>query len=125
MQDRVIQFLVKHSRITEQRLREVMFRTGELVRDVGTVLIGRDAVEVGLIDELGGLNDAMGVLRRLIDARRSAAGNGAQGPRAGQGPWHRARGSAVRPPIRGSLMSARDREGGDGGCYGPSCPLMW
>lgn len=76
MQDRVIQFLVKHSRITEERLREVMFRTGELVRDVGTVLIGRDAVELGLIHELGGLNKAMGTLQRLIGANGAAAANG-------------------------------------------------
>lgn len=72
MQDRVIQFLVKHSRITEARLREVMFRTGELVRDVGTVLIGRDAVEIGLIDQLGGLHDALRALQRLIAVRRAA-----------------------------------------------------
>lgn len=65
MQDRVIRFLVDHSRVTEEKLREAMFRTGELVRDVGTVLIGKDAVELGLIDELGGLDKAMSKLREL------------------------------------------------------------
>src|SRR5690606_29735556 len=65
MQDRVIRFLVEHSRVSEERLREAMFRTGELVRDVGTVLIGREAVELGLIDELGGLDKAMAKLREL------------------------------------------------------------
>ncbi|MBO8142348.1 MAG: ATP-dependent Clp protease proteolytic subunit [Firmicutes bacterium] len=65
MQDRVIRFLVEHSRVSEEKLREAMFRTGELVRDVGTVLIGRDAVELGLIDELGGLDKALAKLRQM------------------------------------------------------------
>lgn len=67
MQDRVIRFIVENSRISEPTLRELMFRTGELVRDVGTVLIGREAVEVGLIDEVGGLAEALAYLRRSID----------------------------------------------------------
>lgn len=71
MQARVIQFLVNHSRITEDKLREAMFRTGELVRDVGTVLIGNDAVQLGLIAELGGLSQALDHLRLLIAAKQS------------------------------------------------------
>lgn len=70
MQDRVIRFVVKHSRIDEWRLREMMFRSGELARDIGTVLIGREAVECGLIDEVGGIGRAMAKLRELIDAAR-------------------------------------------------------
>ncbi len=66
MQDRVVRFLVNNSRITEAKLRELMFRTGELVRDVGTVLVGAEAVKVGLIDEMGGLGDALGKLNELI-----------------------------------------------------------
>jgi len=69
MQDRVIRFLVEHSRVSEERLREAMFRTGELVRDVGTVLVGREAVELGLIDELGGIDKALAKLRALADER--------------------------------------------------------
>lgn len=87
MQDRVIQFLVKHSRITEEKLREAMFRTGELVRDVGTVLIGRDAVELGLIDELGGLNKAMGMLRRLIGLSGTTQANGTDSLGVKPGGW--------------------------------------
>ncbi|HEY8416619.1 MAG TPA: ATP-dependent Clp protease proteolytic subunit [Limnochordales bacterium] len=92
MQDRVIRFLVEHSRITEEKLREAMFRTGELVRDVGTVLVGREAVEIGLIDELGGLDKAMAKLRELAgmpepDAAQpeqaQAANTQAPGPGAG------------------------------------------
>ena len=66
MQDRVIRFVTQHSNISEDYFRELMFRTGELVRDVGTVLIGNDAVESGLIDQVGGLNDALNTLRTLI-----------------------------------------------------------
>lgn len=65
MQDRVIKFIVEHSNITEPKLRELMFRTGELARDIGTVLVGKDAVECGLIDEVGGLYDAIKKLNEL------------------------------------------------------------
>lgn len=69
MQDRVIKFVTSHSRITEEKFRELMFRTGDLVRDVGTVLVGKDAVEYGLIDEIGGINKALAKLRELIMLR--------------------------------------------------------
>ena len=65
MQDRVVQFIVQHSRIDERKFRELMFRTGELARDIGTVLVGKDAVECGLIDEVGGLKDAICKLNEL------------------------------------------------------------
>lgn len=70
MQDRVIRFLVNNSRVQESVLRELMFRTGELVRDVGTVLVGREAVEVGLIDALGGVSHALAKLRELIRLKK-------------------------------------------------------
>ncbi len=66
MQDRVIKFVTSHSRITEEKFRELMFRTGDLVRDVGTVLVGKDAVENGLINEIGGIGKALAKLRGLI-----------------------------------------------------------
>lgn len=68
MQDRVIRFITEHSNIDQEKLRELMFRTGDLVQDVGTVLIGRDAVKVGLIDAVGGLRSAMDKLNELINA---------------------------------------------------------
>lgn len=75
MQDRVIRFLVANSKIGEARLRELMFRTGELVRDVGTVLVGAEAVQVGLIDEVGGLKQAVQKLESLVaEAKKGAAG---------------------------------------------------
>ncbi|MDX9871373.1 MAG: ATP-dependent Clp protease proteolytic subunit [Clostridia bacterium] len=66
MQDRVIRFIKEHSRISEERLRELMFRTGDLARDIGSVLVGKDAVEAGLIDEVGGVAQALSKLKELI-----------------------------------------------------------
>ncbi|NMB45893.1 MAG: translocation-enhancing protein TepA [Firmicutes bacterium] len=71
MQDRVVRFIVDNSRISEERLRELMFRTGDLMRDIGTVLIGKDAVSVGLIDQVGGLNQAVAKLEQLIKERNA------------------------------------------------------
>ncbi len=67
MQDRVINFVVKHSHITVEKFREYMFKIGELARDVGTVVVGQDAVESGLIDEIGGLKDALDKLHKMIE----------------------------------------------------------
>ncbi len=65
MQDRVINFVCKHSKVSEEKFRELMFRTGELARDIGTVLVGKDAVEIGLIDQVGGLGEAIKTLKEL------------------------------------------------------------
>jgi len=72
MQDRVIRFVTQHSRIKPEKFRELMTRTGELVRDVGTVMVGAEAVDVGLIDQVGGLSDALAKLYELIEARSAA-----------------------------------------------------
>jgi ATP-dependent protease ClpP protease subunit len=72
MQDRVISFIVRNSQVSEAKLRELMFRTGELVRDIGTVLVGREAVSVGLMHELGGLGAAMKRLNELIELKEAA-----------------------------------------------------
>lgn len=71
MQDRVIKFVAEHTRISPEKFRELMFRTGELVRDVGTVLVGSDAVNLGLMDAVGGLADALAMLNRMIEERRA------------------------------------------------------
>ncbi|HHV71965.1 MAG TPA: translocation-enhancing protein TepA [Clostridia bacterium] len=70
MQDRVVKFIVKHSKISEEKYRELMSRTGELARDIGTILVGEDAVKYGLIDEVGGLSDALKKLKSLIEERK-------------------------------------------------------
>jgi len=65
MQERVVRFVVSNSRITTERFRELMFRTGELARDIGTVVVGKEAVNAGLIDSVGGLGEALAKLRSL------------------------------------------------------------
>ncbi|GAB2722356.1 ClpP family protease [Paenibacillus thermoaerophilus] len=71
MQERVIRFVVRHSNVTEERFKELMFKTGELTRDIGTTVIGADAVRYGLIDKVGGLGDALKELNGLIEQRRA------------------------------------------------------
>ncbi|MBQ0134777.1 MAG: ATP-dependent Clp protease proteolytic subunit [Clostridiales bacterium] len=62
IQERINAFTVKHSRISPERLRSLIYATGELTQDVGSVLYGEQAVEEGLIDELGGLDRALAYL---------------------------------------------------------------
>lgn len=70
MQDRVIRFITNHSGIDETSLRDYMFRTGELVRDVGTVLVGREAVDAGLVNSVGGLSEAINKINELCGISR-------------------------------------------------------
>lgn len=70
MQDRVINFIVDNSNISETKLRELMMKTGELAQDIGTIVIGRDAVDCGLIDQVGGVGEAIQKLKDLIDQRK-------------------------------------------------------
>lgn len=70
MQDRVVNFIVDNSNISEAKLRELMMETGELAQDIGTIVIGRDAVDYGLMDAVGGVGEAMAKLRELIDTEK-------------------------------------------------------
>lgn len=72
MQERVIGFILQNSNMTESALRELMFRTGELMRDVGTVLVGAEAVRAGLIDEVGGLQEAHRALNQMMSFQQQA-----------------------------------------------------
>ena len=74
IQDRIIGFITRNSNIEEDRLRYLMLNTGELAKDVGSVLMGEEAVEVGLINEVGGLNHAMEKLYTLIEEKRKKEG---------------------------------------------------
>jgi ATP-dependent protease ClpP protease subunit len=67
MQDRIAGFITRHSRISGEELRRLTMNTEELVLDVGTVLEGERAVELGLIDSLGSLGDAMDSLYGMIE----------------------------------------------------------
>lgn len=70
MQERIINFIVKHSSVTEEKLRELMFQVGNLTRDIGTNVVGADAVRYGIINEVGGIGEAMRELNRRIGERR-------------------------------------------------------
>ena len=65
MQDRIVRFVVSHSRITEEKLCELMTRPDEMATDIGTVIDGREAAKLGLIDSVGGLSDALAALRKM------------------------------------------------------------
>lgn len=67
IQDRIIGFVAGHSRISQKRFKHLMLDTGKLAKDVGTILIGAQAVEEKLIDEVGGLKEAMEKLYDLIE----------------------------------------------------------
>ena len=67
IQDRITNFIANHSHTTQERLEELMLDTTQLVKDVGTMLEGKEAVEEGLIDEVGGMKEALTKLYELID----------------------------------------------------------
>ena len=70
-QDRITKFLSEHSKISQKRIEELMLNPTELVKDVGTLLEGREAVREGLIDEVGGMSDALDKLHEMIDMERA------------------------------------------------------
>ena len=73
-QDRITTFISEHSKISQKRLEELMLDPTELVQDVGTMLEGEDAVREGLIDEVGGISQAIKKLREMIDERKIMTG---------------------------------------------------
>lgn len=72
MQERIIRFVTANSRCDDDKFRQMMLNTGELVTDMGTVLDGEAAVQCGLIDRLGGLSDALEELYSQIASRGGA-----------------------------------------------------
>ncbi|WP_141433521.1 ClpP family protease [Bacillus sp. 03113] len=76
MQDRVIKFVTKHSNITEEQFKDLMFAKGNLTRDIGTNVVGLDAVKYGLIDEVGGIGQAMKKLNELIEWSKKGQNEG-------------------------------------------------
>ncbi|MDB5052027.1 MAG: translocation-enhancing protein TepA [Bacilli bacterium] len=70
MQERVIRFVTNHSNITDEKIKELMFKTGELTRDIGATVIGRDAVKFGLINAVGGVSDAIRELNKRIEEHK-------------------------------------------------------
>ena len=70
IQERIIQFVTRNSRVKREDFTKMMLQTGELAADVGSVIYGEEAVKIGLIDHLGGLADALECLHAMIDERR-------------------------------------------------------
>ncbi|MHB8076168.1 ClpP family protease [Desulfosporosinus fructosivorans] len=66
MQQRIDQFIYSHSEISKEKLEQFMFKTGELAQDIGTILIGQEAVDAGLIQGVGGVKEAFKDLDNLI-----------------------------------------------------------
>lgn len=68
MQNRITEFVTTHSAITKERFDTLLMQTDEIATDVGTILEGKEAVNEGLIDAVGGLSDALEALRTLCNA---------------------------------------------------------
>ena len=66
IQDRIVSFVCGHCDITQQRLEKLMLETGFLTKDVGSVLVGKQAVKEGIINEVGGMEDAYRKLCEMI-----------------------------------------------------------
>lgn len=71
IQEQIADFVTANSNITKDQFEHYMMATGEMATDVGTILYGKEAVSSGLIDELGGLSDALACLHRMIDEAKS------------------------------------------------------
>lgn len=66
IQDRITGFVEAHSGVKQEQVEKMMLNAGELTKDLGTILVGEDAVKAGLINEVGGLKEALGKLRKLM-----------------------------------------------------------
>ena len=71
MQDRIINFIVGHSSVSEENFRKMINRTDTLVNDIGSILNGYEAVECGLIDEIGGIKEALDFLKSRTKKKES------------------------------------------------------
>lgn len=69
MQERITDFVVKNSKIEKEKFNELLMNTGELVTDVGSVLSGQAAVDIGLIDSLGSLSDVLDCIYGMIEQK--------------------------------------------------------
>lgn len=67
IQERVNEFITRTSNIKEEKLKDLMSKTDKLLNDVGTMLVGKEAVDIGLINEVGGISSALAKLHQLIN----------------------------------------------------------
>lgn len=70
IQDRIVNFISSHSDIEKEKLEKMMINTGMLTKDLGTILVGKEAVEAGLINEVGGISSAFEKLYELCEIKR-------------------------------------------------------
>ena len=70
MQDRILKFIENHSNAHQKRLEELMMNTDMMSKDLGTILVGEEAVKEGLINEVGGIHEAVNKLHQLIEERK-------------------------------------------------------
>ena len=70
IQERIVSFVAKNSRISKEKFLKLMLKTGEMAADVGSVIYGEEAVGLGLIDRIGGLSDALDCLYEQIEQQR-------------------------------------------------------
>lgn len=71
MQERIAGFIAGHSRVTKERVEQMMMNTQMLTKDLGTILVGQQAVDEGVINAVGGISDALGKLYELIGQKRT------------------------------------------------------
>lgn len=67
MQERIVRFVAAHSRVDEGTLNKMIHNTGQLVGDIGTVLDGKEAVSIGLMDQVGGISHALAALNQMAE----------------------------------------------------------
>jgi len=71
IQDRITGFVAAHSRATQEQIEKMMMETGEMTKDLGRILVGEDAVREGLIDEVGGIREALAKLKKMMKEREN------------------------------------------------------
>ncbi len=70
IQERIIQFVTANSNVEREDFTRLMLQTGQLAADVGSVIYGEEAVQLGIIDQIGGLSDALGCLHEMIGSKK-------------------------------------------------------
>lgn len=113
IQDRIVGFVTSNSQISKEKFMELMLNTGELAADVGTVIDGNQAVELGLIDQLGGLSDALGELHKMIDEAKAEKGKsekqGSKNRASKSRNWEDSE-SSKKPPVEGGEGDEKDKD---------------
>ncbi|MEG0320405.1 MAG: peptidase S14, partial [Niameybacter sp.] len=72
MQERIVEFVSGNSGISSERFRQLMLDTGKLAKDMGTILVGKEAVDEKIINEIGGLKEALHKLHEMIKSKEGA-----------------------------------------------------